>query len=73
MWFHDVAAVADAICFTQGRVKFYEPSGDVAKPTQGQAFFYFGSQFENFKQTFERVGLIVRPEPNPWARQRARQ
>src|SRR5215204_2535296 len=43
-WFHEAAGVADAICFTRGRVKFYEPGGAIAAPTQGQAFFYFGDK-----------------------------
>ena len=40
-WFHKAAAVATAICFTRGRVKFLNPAGEEAAPTQGQAFFYF--------------------------------
>jgi phage N-6-adenine-methyltransferase len=62
VWFHDAAAAADAVCFTQGRIKFYDPDGELAKPTQGQAFFYFGSEVDTFKQTFGRVGLIVRSD-----------
>jgi len=60
-WFHRAADVADAICFTRGRVKFYEPSGEVAAPTQGQAFFYFGSDIERFADAFDDVGFIVTP------------
>lgn len=71
-WFHDAASVADAICFTQGRVRFYEPDGELAKPTQGQAFFYFGSEVEAFRQIFEHVGLIVRSEPNSYERRKVR-
>src|SRR5215472_3636316 len=30
MWFHDAVSAANAVCFTQGRVRFYEPGGAVA-------------------------------------------
>jgi DNA N-6-adenine-methyltransferase (Dam) len=60
-WFHDVASAADAICFTYGRIKFHDHERSVT-PTQGQSFFYFGSQPDNFQQVFGRVGTIVRPE-----------
>jgi phage N-6-adenine-methyltransferase len=60
-WFHRAAEVANAICFTRGRVKFYEPDGEVAAPTQGQAFFYFGNQIELFVETFKSIGFVVAP------------
>jgi hypothetical protein len=49
---------ADAICFTRGRVKFYE--GDkIADPTQGQVFSYFGDDVSRFAQVFQAVGFVV--------------
>jgi phage N-6-adenine-methyltransferase len=60
-WFQQLAAIADAICFTRGRVKFYEPNGEIAAPTQGQAFFYFGDQVERFAIAFREVGFVVLP------------
>jgi len=72
-WFQDAAAVAESICFTQGRIKYYGTRGEFATPTQGQAFFYFGSDVETFKQTFGRVGLIVTPQPDSWSRRRIRE
>lgn len=72
VWFHDLAAIADCICFTQGRVKFDHPGGAVSKPPHGQAFFYFGPKVELFKQTFGRVGFMARTEPDSWSRQRVR-
>jgi phage N-6-adenine-methyltransferase len=41
-WFRSAVRVAAAICFTHGRVRFVDPEGNLAAPTQGQAFFYFG-------------------------------
>lgn len=60
-WFHEAAGVADAVCFTRGRVKFYDASGVIAAPTQGQAFFYFGDDVAAFSNAFADVGFIVLP------------
>ena len=43
-WFQGAMTAADAICFTRGRVKFYELDGEIAAPTQGQAFFLLRRQ-----------------------------
>lgn len=59
-WFHEAAGITDAICFTRGRIKFYEPDGAIAAPTQGQAFFYFGNKIECFAREFENVGFVLR-------------
>ena len=58
-WFQTAAAAAKAICFTRGRVKFYSPSGAIAAPTQGQAFFYFGDDVAEFAAEFDEVGFVV--------------
>src|SRR5262249_15823064 len=71
-WFQDAASVANAICFTQGRIRFYEPDAGRAKPTQGQGFFYFGQEIDAFKREFGRVGFIVRPEPDHRTRRNVR-
>ncbi len=72
MWFHDAVSAADVVCFTQGRIRFHEPGGELAKPTQGQAIFYFGTEIAAFKREFGRVGFIVRPENDQWTRRRIR-
>jgi phage N-6-adenine-methyltransferase len=59
-WFQDTAEVAAAICFTRGRIRFYSPSGEIAAPTQGQAFFYFGNDADTFADEFQHVGFVVR-------------
>lgn len=58
-WFQDLAAVASAICFTRGRVRFVSPAGDLAAPTQGQAFFYFGHDVDAFASSFAEIGFVV--------------
>jgi len=60
-WFQEAAAVADAICFTRGRIRFYDAEGTIAAPTQGQAFFYFGEESDRFAAVFADVGFVVRP------------
>jgi phage N-6-adenine-methyltransferase len=60
-WFQEAAGCASALCFTRGRVRFYEPNGTIAAPTQGQAFFYFGSDIDSFAKCFRSVGFIVTP------------
>lgn len=63
-WFHLAASCCAAICFTRGRVKFHDQEGDVAAPTQGQAFFYYGSDVANFAERFSGIGfVVVRWEP----------
>lgn len=58
-WFQALARAATAICFTKGRIRFVSPSGEVAAPTQGQAFFYFGARFQTFLAHFREVGFVV--------------
>lgn len=60
-WFHELAGAADAICFTRGRIRFYDDSGTLAAPTQGQAFHYFGDDVEAFAERFASVGFVVSP------------
>lgn len=58
-WFHALAGAATAICFTRGRVRFVSPTGELAAPTQGQAFFYFGHDADIFADVFGEVGFVV--------------
>lgn len=58
-WFQKAARAASAICFTRGRIRFVSPTGDLAAPTQGQAFFYLGSRVQTFATHFREVGFVV--------------
>lgn len=58
-WFHSACKIADAICFTRGRIKFLDADGNDCAPTQGQAFFYFGKDIMLFESTFFDVGFVV--------------
>ncbi|HKK67531.1 MAG TPA: DNA N-6-adenine-methyltransferase, partial [Bacteroidales bacterium] len=57
-WFHTLAGVCDAICFTRGRISFVNPEGEKAAPTQGQTFFYFGQNIERFLSIFKKKGMV---------------
>ncbi len=75
-WFQGAAAVADALCFTNGRIRFINAQGELATPTQGQCFFFFGPDVERFKSEFASIGFIVVPvhkqTDRPRIRKRAR-
>lgn len=58
-WFQKLAQAADAICFTRGRIRFVSPKGELAAPTQGQAYFYFGKKVADFHRVFRQVGFVV--------------
>ena len=58
-WFHEAASASAAICFTRGRVKFVDPAGKPCSPTQGQTFFYFGSNSAPFVERFSKIGFVV--------------
>ncbi len=55
-WFRVAQAVAVAFCFTEGRIRFIDPDGNLAAPTQGQAFLYFGRDREKFASRFQPIG-----------------
>ncbi|SUS08412.1 hypothetical protein DF3PB_670003 [uncultured Defluviicoccus sp.] len=57
-WFHAAAGQCAALCFTRGRIRFVGPSGEIAAPTQGQAFFYFGAGRDRFRSSFASFGFI---------------
>lgn len=57
-WFQSIADHASAICFPQGRVKFWHPSKQSA-PLQGQAVLYLGSNAEGFVSQFSSFGFCM--------------
>lgn len=58
-WWHLAASRAKAICFTLGRINFYKADGSETQPTNGQTFFYFGSDVDLFRSEFEDYGSIL--------------
>lgn len=57
-WFHAAESACNAICFTRGRIGFVGVNGDIAAPTQGQAFFYYGARMQMFATAFKVFGFI---------------
>ena len=57
-WFHQAERIAALLCFTRGRVRFYDENRNECAPTQGQAFFYFGDENEAFRSVFSGFGFI---------------
>jgi ParB family chromosome partitioning protein len=58
-WWHEAEEIADAICFTRGRIQFIDPNGvEVGSPTQGQCFFYYGDDKDKFADVFKDIGCI---------------
>lgn len=60
-WWHRAAQLASAICFTEGRISFYKIDGAKNQPTNGQNFFYFGNERQQFYQHFSAFGHILWP------------
>ena len=56
-WFQRLLGFAEAVCFPQGRIKFWHPR-KVAVPLQGQAVIYFGKNREAFTEKFRPFGII---------------
>ena len=57
-WGQKAALAASLTCFTRGRIPFESPTRGVARPVQGQAFFYFGDYGDRFVREFADVGVI---------------
>ncbi len=61
-WFQALLAVAAAVCFPRGRVRFWHP-GKAAVPLQGQAVLYLGEWPASFAAEFTKFGpVLVAPE-----------
>ena len=59
-WFHKAAMRCSLVCFTRGRVRFYDERGQANSPTHGHAFMYFGRRKKGFGNEFAKYGWVVR-------------
>lgn len=59
-WFQRMGLVANALCFPNGRIRFWHPDKPSASPLQGQALLYFGDDPERFVKHFKPFGLAFR-------------
>lgn len=48
------------VCFTAGRVSFWQPNQTSFAARQGQAFFYLGERHQLFQEVFTEYGTVVR-------------
>ena len=55
-WFGLLINTASAIVFPRGRVRFWQPSGELGAPLQGQAIIYAGPYAKEFLQQFRPFG-----------------
>lgn len=55
-WFATLIDCASAIVFPQTRVRFWQPSGEIGAPLQGQAILYFGGKPKTFLSEFKTFG-----------------
>ncbi len=62
-WWQLAASNSSAVCFTDHRIKFYNIHGDESSPTNGQTFFFLGSDAAAFTDEFKQHGLIMRRHP----------
>lgn len=58
-WFYNAALNSSCICFTKGRINFNKPDGSMSQPTNGQAFYYFGENHNEFNAEFCQYGLLM--------------
>lgn len=61
VFFHKAIRQSTALCFTKGRISFYKADGETkTSPTNGQTFFYFGSNIDSFVQVFSEFGILMK-------------
>ena len=58
-WWQQAAGSASGICFTDGRINFYNKAGVGASPPNGQTFCYFGKRAGLFRRAFGGFGLCM--------------
>jgi hypothetical protein len=59
-WGQRLLAVASAVCFPTGRIKFIDQNGDPGAPLQGQMFVYLGADADAFHREFAEFGTVLR-------------
>jgi hypothetical protein len=58
-WFQAVAQRAVAVCFPNGRIRFWHPDRQEGAPLQGQAVLYLGPHPTEFRHQFGRFGIVL--------------
>ena len=55
-WFNVIASGASAVCFPQGRIRYWYPGRESLTPLQGQAVLYLGANEDLFARHFRSFG-----------------
>ena len=59
-FFQSMLAVASAVCFPRGRIRFLDPNGEPSgAPLQGQAVLYVGEDVAAFYEHFHAFGAVL--------------
>jgi hypothetical protein len=58
-FWHRAAAIASGVCFTLGRISFWNKEGIPSQPANGQTFFYFGAAPGFFRSVFSDFGIVL--------------
>jgi len=59
-WFQSMLSESDAVCFTNGRIRFIDKHGKPSgAPLQGQAILYFGDRSQQFSKQFSQFGSVL--------------
>jgi len=59
-WFNIFIDIATAVCFPEGRLKYWRTDGKTSTPLQGQAFIYVGQNIDKFSNEFKQYGWIAK-------------
>jgi phage N-6-adenine-methyltransferase len=60
-WFQRALGEANAVCFTNHRISFWNADGKaMSGNTRGQAFFYFGKNTAKFLEEFKQHGSVFK-------------
>jgi len=61
-WYHQLLKESGGVCQTLGRISFIAGDKTFSANIRGQAFFYFGAEFDKFKAEFNQYGWVVSTE-----------
>lgn len=59
-WHHALQDACAAMCIVKGRIRFESPTRASNSPAMGQVFFYFGDDWQRFKDVFSNIGNVWR-------------
>jgi len=58
-WGQKLLGLANAVCFPDRRIRFWNPEKDTSTPLQGQMICYRGSNISSFFENFSEIGRVA--------------